>query len=196
MIYKGFVIGISMCVEGKVISRKWFVVLCEYGKFTPPPLPHHPHHLQRPCSSFSWFVLGDHLRMVMSRRNQCAFVSRDGRRMMERWRFAFQHGCDVVGWGHGRGGWTWRDQACRLEFEVFAPCLRKFVRIYSHPHKNDLHIQEILNLQSQDVIQLHSALVQDTDTDETTNQSITFEKSLWIFVVKSKKLTGSTTNLW
>lgn len=50
-------------------------------------------------------------------------------------------------------------------------------------------LQEILNLQGQDVIELHAGLVEDTDTDETANQGISFEKSLGVLLIESEQLT-------
>lgn len=51
-------------------------------------------------------------------------------------------------------------------------------------------LQEILNLQGEHVIELHAGLVEDTDTDETANQGIAFEKSLGVLLVEGKKLTA------
>jgi hypothetical protein len=56
-------------------------------------------------------------------------------------------------------------------------------------------LQEILNLQGQHVIELHAGLVEDTDTDKTANEGVSFEKTLWVLLVEGKKLTGGTTNL-
>ena len=39
-------------------------------------------------------------------------------------------------------------------------------------------LQEILSLQGQDVIELHTGLVEHTDTDETANERIAFEETL------------------
>lgn len=50
-------------------------------------------------------------------------------------------------------------------------------------------LQEILGLQSQDVIELHAGLVEDTDTDQTANEGIAFEETLGVLLVESKKLT-------
>jgi hypothetical protein len=50
-------------------------------------------------------------------------------------------------------------------------------------------LQEIFDLESQDVIELHTGLVKHTNSDQTTNEGISFEKSLWIFLVESEKLT-------
>jgi hypothetical protein len=50
-------------------------------------------------------------------------------------------------------------------------------------------LQEILDLQGQDVIELHAGLVEDTDTDETANEGIAFEETLGVLLVEGKKLT-------
>lgn len=50
-------------------------------------------------------------------------------------------------------------------------------------------LQEILDLQGQDVIELHAGLVEDTDTDETSDQRIAFEETLGVLLVEGKKLT-------
>ena len=39
-------------------------------------------------------------------------------------------------------------------------------------------LQEVLDLQGQDVIELHAGLVEHTDTDQTANEGIAFEQSL------------------
>lgn len=50
-------------------------------------------------------------------------------------------------------------------------------------------LQEILNLQGQDVIELHAGLIKDTDTDETANEGIAFEETLGVLLIKSEELT-------
>jgi hypothetical protein len=50
-------------------------------------------------------------------------------------------------------------------------------------------LQEILNLEGEDVIELHAGLVEDTDTDETANEGIAFEKTLGVLLVEGEKLT-------
>lgn len=50
-------------------------------------------------------------------------------------------------------------------------------------------LQEILDLQGQDVIELHAGLVEDTDTHETANEGIAFEETLGVLLVEGKKLT-------
>ena len=50
-------------------------------------------------------------------------------------------------------------------------------------------LEEILNLEGQDVIELHARLVEDTDADETANQGVTLEKALGVLLIESKKLT-------
>lgn len=51
-------------------------------------------------------------------------------------------------------------------------------------------LQEVLNLEGQDVIELHAGLVKDTDTHETANESVTLEETLGVLLVKSKKRTA------
>ena len=51
-------------------------------------------------------------------------------------------------------------------------------------------LQEVLNLEGQDVIELHAGLVKDTDTYETANESVTLEEALGVLLVESKKRTG------
>lgn len=50
-------------------------------------------------------------------------------------------------------------------------------------------LQEILNLEGQDVIELHAGLVQDTDTDQTANEGVSFEETLWVLFVHGEQLT-------
>ena len=51
-------------------------------------------------------------------------------------------------------------------------------------------LQEVLDLQGQDVIELHAGLVEDTDTDETANEGVTLEEALGVLLVESEKRTG------
>jgi hypothetical protein len=50
-------------------------------------------------------------------------------------------------------------------------------------------LQEILKLQGQHVIELHAGLVENTDTDKSSNQGIAFEETLGVLLVECKKLT-------
>jgi hypothetical protein len=50
-------------------------------------------------------------------------------------------------------------------------------------------LQEVLDLESQDVIESHTGLVEHTDTDETANEGISFEETLGILLVKGEKVT-------
>lgn len=50
-------------------------------------------------------------------------------------------------------------------------------------------LQEILNLQRQHVVEFHTGLVKHTNTNEATNQGISFEESLWVLLVEGKQLT-------
>jgi len=56
-------------------------------------------------------------------------------------------------------------------------------------------LQEILNLEGKHVIELHAGLVEHTDTDQTTNEGVSFEQTLGVLLVHGEELTGSTTNL-
>lgn len=53
-------------------------------------------------------------------------------------------------------------------------------------------LQEILDLEGQDVIELHAGLIEHTDTDETANERIAFEESLGVLLIEGKKLTVGT----
>lgn len=55
-------------------------------------------------------------------------------------------------------------------------------------------LQEILNLESQHVIETHASLIEHTDTHKTANEGITLEKTLGVFIVELQQLTGSTTD--
>jgi hypothetical protein len=54
--------------------------------------------------------------------------------------------------------------------------------------------QEILDLQGQHVIQSHAVLVQHTNTDETTDESVALEKTLGVFVIELEKLTSGASD--
>ena len=55
-------------------------------------------------------------------------------------------------------------------------------------------LQEILNLQSQHVIQTHASLIEHTNANQTTDKGIAFEETLGVFCIELKQLTSSTTN--
>ena len=50
-------------------------------------------------------------------------------------------------------------------------------------------LQEILDLEGQDVIELHAGLIKDTDANETANESVTLEETLWVLLVQGQELT-------
>lgn len=50
-------------------------------------------------------------------------------------------------------------------------------------------LEEILNLEGQDVIQLHARLVEDTDTHQTANEGIAFKETLGVLLVEGQELT-------
>lgn len=50
-------------------------------------------------------------------------------------------------------------------------------------------LQEVLDLQGQDVIELHARLIEHTDTDQTANQGVTLEQTLGVLLIESEQLT-------
>lgn len=50
-------------------------------------------------------------------------------------------------------------------------------------------LQEVLDTEGQDVIELHAGLIEHTNADQTTNQSVTFEKTLGVLLIEGEKLT-------
>lgn len=56
-------------------------------------------------------------------------------------------------------------------------------------------LEEVLDTEAEHVIELHLGLVEDADTDETTEEGIAFEQTLGLFLVESQQLTGSLSDL-
>ena len=54
--------------------------------------------------------------------------------------------------------------------------------------------QEILDFQCQYVIETHASLVEHTNTDESTDECVTLEKTLGVLVIELEQLTSSTTD--
>jgi hypothetical protein len=52
-------------------------------------------------------------------------------------------------------------------------------------------LQEVLNLEGQDVIELHAGLVEHTDTDETANEGVTLKEALGVLLVESEERTAA-----
>ncbi len=50
-------------------------------------------------------------------------------------------------------------------------------------------LQEVLDTKGKDIIELHAGLIEHTDADQTTNQSVTFEKTLGVLLVEGEQLT-------
>ena len=50
-------------------------------------------------------------------------------------------------------------------------------------------LQEIFGLKCQHVIELHAGLIEHTNSYKSTNQCVTFEEALWIFLVECEQLT-------
>ena len=51
-------------------------------------------------------------------------------------------------------------------------------------------LQEILNLEGQHVIQLHTRLVEHTDADQAANEGIAFEETLGVLLLEGEQLTA------
>ena len=54
--------------------------------------------------------------------------------------------------------------------------------------------QEIFDFQCQYVIETHASLIEHTNTDETTDECVTLEKTLGVLVIELEQLTSSTTD--
>jgi hypothetical protein len=52
-------------------------------------------------------------------------------------------------------------------------------------------LQEVLDLQGQDVIELHTGLVEHTDTDETADERVTLEQALGVLLVEREERTAA-----
>jgi len=52
-------------------------------------------------------------------------------------------------------------------------------------------LQEVLDLQGQDVIELHAGLVEHTHTDETANEGVTLEEALGVLLVERQERTAA-----
>lgn len=55
--------------------------------------------------------------------------------------------------------------------------------------------QEVLNLEAEHVIELHASLIEDTDTDQATQECVTLEQSAGILVLKGQEVTGGLSDL-
>lgn len=53
-------------------------------------------------------------------------------------------------------------------------------------------LQEILNLEGQDVIELHAGLVKHTNTYETADEGVSFEETLGVLLVEGQERTAQT----
>ena len=51
-------------------------------------------------------------------------------------------------------------------------------------------LEEILDLEAQDVIELHAVLVQDSNTNETAEEGIAFEETAGVLLLKGQELTS------
>ena len=55
--------------------------------------------------------------------------------------------------------------------------------------------EEVLDFETEDVIEFHLVFWEDTNSDQSTEKSVTFKQSLWVFFFKSKKGTGNFSDL-
>ena len=55
--------------------------------------------------------------------------------------------------------------------------------------------QEILDFEAQNVIQLHSVFVKDSNTDQTTQECVTLEETTGILVLQGEQVTSSFADL-
>lgn len=56
-------------------------------------------------------------------------------------------------------------------------------------------LQKVLSLQCQHVIESHALIIEHTDSDQSSNQGVTFEKSLGVFVVEFKEFSSGPSDL-
>jgi hypothetical protein len=56
-------------------------------------------------------------------------------------------------------------------------------------------LKEILDVEGQDVIELHAGLIEHTDADQTANQGVTFEQTLGVLLVEGEQLTNKSAGL-
>jgi len=56
-------------------------------------------------------------------------------------------------------------------------------------------LQEILNLETEDIIQFHLALIQDSNPDQTSEKCVSFKQSLGVLLLQSEQNSGSGPDL-
>merc|ERR1719516_189202 len=56
-------------------------------------------------------------------------------------------------------------------------------------------LQEILNLETEDIIQFHLALIQDSNPDKTSEKCVSFKQSLGVLLLQSEQNSGSGPDL-
>jgi hypothetical protein len=55
-------------------------------------------------------------------------------------------------------------------------------------------LEEVLDLESEHVVEAHAGLVEHADADETTDERVSFEEALWVLGVELEQLTGGTSD--
>ena len=56
-------------------------------------------------------------------------------------------------------------------------------------------LEEVLHLEGEDVIQSHPLLVQHTDSDQSSDQSVSLEQSLRVLLLQFKQFSGGSSDL-
>merc|ERR1739847_42194 len=59
--------------------------------------------------------------------------------------------------------------------------------------KSSLH--EVLDFQTENVVELHVLLIENTDSHQSSKKSVTLEQSLWVLVLESEQVSGSLSDL-
>merc|ERR1739847_95580 len=59
--------------------------------------------------------------------------------------------------------------------------------------KSSLH--EVLDFQTENVVELHVLLIENTDSHQSSKKSVTLEQSLWVLVLESEQVSGSLSAL-
>lgn len=55
-------------------------------------------------------------------------------------------------------------------------------------------LQEIFDLEGKHVIETHATLIEHTDADESTDESVTLEQTFGVLIIEFEQLTSSTTD--
>merc|ERR1739847_121946 len=56
-------------------------------------------------------------------------------------------------------------------------------------------LHKVLNLQTENVIELHVLLIENTDSHQSSEEGVTFEQSLWVLVLEGEQVSGGLSDL-